>query len=753
MKSTFAIRKSSLVILLLALLILSVGRVIPVYAVAPSNDDMASATVVGSLPYTDTVDTTDATLEGLEPTYDCGYTMAATVWYSYTPGTSGPVYVNTLGSAINNAVHVFNQSGMTLVDCDANGADSRVLFTAAAGTTYLISVGGSDGGAGSVVISIEEPEGFGACTDAAVDVTVAECDSLTSLYNNTQGDTWNNRDNWLKTNLVCTWEGVSCYGGVVWAVDLESNNLAGDLSAIDLTGLTDLGRLSLSDNFLNGDFSSVVGHLPTSLQYLYLYSNQLTGTVPAGISAFTSLWSLGVGSNLLSGDIAPVIDNLPSNLGSFGFENNGYTGTFPASLSALTNLWALDGSENSLGGDLSVALNNLPVSLTALYLSGNSFTGTIPASLAGITGLATIDLGDNLLGGDMAAAIDNLPTSLAFIWLDVNSFTGTIPAGISSFTNLVYLIANDNLLTGDLSAIIDNLPTSIEYFTFADNNLTGTIPSSIASLTNLTQIVLSDNPGLSGTISPAITSLPIVYFAFTDTFLCEPDDPSYASWKALIPDYYPGHCAPATSLLFEDDFETGDFTLWSRFNDGNGYLYPCTDAAINGIYGACVDRGTDKRKQLIDETPGFQDFYNLRFNIDMNSLSMTEGTRFRFVQVKMGAERPFFIVVKYEGGQYLIQLNTLRDDLTKAKTGWYVLSDSPHVLEINWAASSGADDGWAALYLDNVLLESRTGLDNNEIFVDTFKIGFTSRLDGKPISGIFYLDDIATSNSGHIGLP
>ena len=72
-----------------------------------------------------------------------------------------------------------------------------------------------------------------------------------------------------------------------------------------------------------------------------------------------------------------------------------------------------------------------------------------------------------------------------------------------------------------------------------------------------------------------------------------------------------------------------------------------------------------------------------------------------------------------------------------------------------WSAASapGANDGRAAFYLDGLMLESLLALDNDEIFVDTFKIGFTSRLDGKPISGIFYLDDIATSNAGYIGLP
>jgi hypothetical protein len=99
-------------------------------------------------------------------------------------------------------------------------------------------------------------------------------------------------------------------------------------------------------------------------------------------------------------------------------------------------------------------------------------------------------------------------------------------------------------------------------------------------------------------------------------------------------------------LLFWDDFETGDFSLWTRFNDGRGWLYPCASGAINGSWGACLERGdNDRRKQLIDETPVYQTSFATRFNFDINGLSMLEGERFRFMQVKMGAERPFFIVL------------------------------------------------------------------------------------------------------------
>jgi hypothetical protein len=212
----------------------------------------------------------------------------------------------------------------------------------------------------------------------------------------------------------------------------------------------------------------------------------------------------------------------------------------------------------------------------------------------------------------------------------------------------------------------------------------------------------------------------------------------------------------APGFIFWDDFETGDFSQWTRFNDGDGWLYPCAGAAMNGSWGACIERGdNNKRKQLIDETPINQTSFAARFNFDINSLSMSQGERFRFVQVKWGAERPFFIVLKYDSGQYLIQLNTLLDSLDKVKSGWYVLSDAPHVIEIDWQASSGpgANDGFTSLYVDDVLLETLGNLDNDTMVVENFKIGFTSKLTGKTISGVFYVDDVATSNSGYIGLP
>ena len=51
------------------------------------------------------------------------------------------------------------------------------------------------------------------------------------------------------------------------------------------------------------------------------------------------------------------------------------------------------------------------------------------------------------------------------------------------------------------------------------------------------------------------------------------------------------------------------------------------------------------------------------------------------------------------------------------------------------------------------MLEVISDLDNDSIYVANLKLGFTSKLVGKSISGIFYIDNVATSTSGYIGIP
>jgi Leucine-rich repeat (LRR) protein len=677
-------------------------------AVPPSNDDFDSPTAIGSLPYTNTITTIEATIEPDEPTYSCGNSLDASVWYSYSPGSTAFIAIDTNGSGFNTVVHVFRDLGggsISLETCDDNsgeGLNAQAVLEVQAGETYYISVAGYGGAKGSMTINVHQPAVYTDCS-AVADVTEPECQALVDLYTSTAGASWTNHTAWLETNEVCTWWGVLCSSGALYQINLYDNNLVGPFDG-DFTSATSITHFSAGANQISGTMSAVIAALPTSLQVLSLQYNDLTGTFPAGLASFSNLYYLYLEHNLLDGDLPTMIANLP-------------------------------------GG------------ITYLLLQNNQITGGIPSSISSLTSLYNVKLNDNLLSGDLDPMLGYIPTSVNFLTLSNNDFTGTISTGVASLINVKHLDVRGNLLDGDLSAIIDALPANVDTFYISNNLLTGGIPESIADKTALLTLDISFNAAVTGPIPLSITSSSLTYFNFSYTDLCEPWSDAYQSWKSGISYYGTGIVCPR---IFEDDFETGDFSLWSRVNLGGGFLTTCPEAAINGSWGTCVDRGTnDKRKVLIDDTPVDQTSFDVRFNMDINSFSMPDGTRFRFLEAKRGLPRAFFLVLRKFSGQYQIQLNILVDGGIKYKSGWYTLSDAPHTIEIDWQASSadGANDGYIQLYMDDGLLEEMTGLDNDTHIVSSLRIGFIGRLDGSPISGIWHVDDVATSNLWYIGLP
>lgn len=64
----------------------------------PANDDLTAATGVTALPFTETLDTTDATVEPGEPVEGDEFCppRGSTVWCALTLDTAQPVSVNTV---------------------------------------------------------------------------------------------------------------------------------------------------------------------------------------------------------------------------------------------------------------------------------------------------------------------------------------------------------------------------------------------------------------------------------------------------------------------------------------------------------------------------------------------------------------------------------------------------------------------------------------------------------------------------------
>lgn len=111
----------------------------------PDNDDFSDATPVTALPFSDSVDVTDATVEADEPTDHCA-PVANTVWYALTLDRDTAVVVDTAGSDFDTVLGVF--TGSTLSDLDLITCNddfftlhARVAFTAEAETTYWVQAG------------------------------------------------------------------------------------------------------------------------------------------------------------------------------------------------------------------------------------------------------------------------------------------------------------------------------------------------------------------------------------------------------------------------------------------------------------------------------------------------------------------------------------------------------------------------------------------------------------------------------------
>src|SRR3989337_954702 len=64
----------------------------------PANDNFANAEVIGSLPFSATVDNTNASHEPGEP-QGCGFPFRS-VWYSFTPAENMALRVDTVGSLV-----------------------------------------------------------------------------------------------------------------------------------------------------------------------------------------------------------------------------------------------------------------------------------------------------------------------------------------------------------------------------------------------------------------------------------------------------------------------------------------------------------------------------------------------------------------------------------------------------------------------------------------------------------------------------
>ena len=128
-------------------------------AAAPANDDIANAVAITEpLPFTHSVSTVEAT-SGSDPV-GC-YEATHTVWFSFTPTTTGPFTVDTFGSDYDTVLEIFHGSPEDLYsyyecsDDTGDGAQAGLgLWVYAGGTIYIMAGSGNGSPGGNLVLNV-----------------------------------------------------------------------------------------------------------------------------------------------------------------------------------------------------------------------------------------------------------------------------------------------------------------------------------------------------------------------------------------------------------------------------------------------------------------------------------------------------------------------------------------------------------------------------------------------------------------------
>ena len=227
--------------------------------------------------------------------------------------------------------------------------------------------------------------------------------SLAVLYFATGGNTtWIDPFEFLSNDHECSWSGAlqcessseydsiaggsndsnnegnesfssSTAAGTVTGIELQANELVGQLPTVELSFLSNLKYLDVGRNGLSG---ALPMNLPPQLTYLELYKNEFTGTIPNDYSQMTDLEYLRASFNQLSGAL-PNDLGLLTKLTILNMEENILTGSFPDSIWNLSRLEIFNfDTQKEMTGTISSKIGNFHNLTVLLVNSLNGLTGT-----------------------------------------------------------------------------------------------------------------------------------------------------------------------------------------------------------------------------------------------------------------------------------------------------------------------------------------------------------------------------------------
>ncbi|CAL5391024.1 unnamed protein product [Camellia sinensis] len=315
-------------------------------------------------------------------------------------------------------------------------------------------------------------------------------------------------------------------------LDLSYNMLQGPLPIPPLS----TGSYRVAYNGLTGELPPLICRL-SSLQFLDLSNNNLTGTIPPCLTNFSdSLKVLNLQGNNFQGPI-PHSYNRGNKLKMIVLSDNKLQGKVPGSLANCTELEFLDLSNNLIDDAFPLWLGDL-TKLQVLILRSNKFYGAIenPKIKLELPNLHIIDLSHNGFTGNLPSKYFQNWNAMKFFDVDKMNYMNTIIEGrginaswihdylyTMNITNkgvnteyqeiqniFAAIDLSSNKFEGVIPEFIGNLK-GLKQLNLSNNNLNGGIPSCLGNLTNLESLDLSQNK-LSGEIPQQLALLTFLEF-------------------------------------------------------------------------------------------------------------------------------------------------------------------------------------------------------------------------------------------------